>query len=259
MEIWTASHITNINRFNNLIHCVNSVKENFSSEQVEFVHRISVSYLQELSIPVQRFIEDLKGTTTIVYDHGTSKKSHFAHLDHILTQVNLRNQETMIMFLDGNDLLLNYPRNHDMHDVIIGNQLLPILHASVNMRRYCTFTQETEPPTEVMIKLQETGDLERIKSLLDMQMITTTTIKDLSGYGAKLRIITEIFNHVNEAEQIPIVQDKKRTELPFTTIDLDIITMIETHPNKLDNRNLPHVYRRLMRYANQEDADWGDE
>lgn len=240
MEIWTASHISNINRYNTLIHCINSGKEVLLPLTQSLTHRVSISYTEEMHKNIQELNVIVNNTDVIIYDQGTTKITQFQHLDHILSHVNEEELDpnTMIVFIDDDDLFMSYHVDWPSYDVIKGWQMLPIDYATPNMRQQAVLMDVGKYALELMMRMQENYDREKIQIMLDSRLMITVGVDDFSGYSGRLWTVREVFNEV---------RDKERSGLLLNMVDLDIMNALDKYDNILDNPEEPFVYHRLMR------------
>lgn len=240
MEIWTASHISTVDRLNTLKHSINSGELVSSNQALIIKHRVSISYSKDMEDLVLEFIS---ASDCIVYDRGVSKMSQFQHLQYILSQVKQEDANTMICFLDDDDLLLSFPQDSDSYDVIVGWQMIPIDHAPPLMRKLAEHNG-AECPRELMLNLQSDLPVPGIKFMQENKLILTYNAEDFSGYSARLGIIREVLENVAK---------KSRFGLLINMVDLDIMNALDQYENRLNDREHPFIYHRLMK-----SKDWID-
>ena len=237
MEVWTASHITNMKRLNTLKHTVQSAKHTLSKLTDSFTHRVSISYSGLMSVNVSMFIST---HDCVFYDQGTNQTSQFKHLQYIQTQANKANinPETMIIFLDDDDLFLSYPLTWDSYDVIVGYQELPMKYVSPFMKLFADMYDYHGYELELMLLSQEENNVVYVKEMIRLKLMLTETISDFSGYSARLRVINDVFEEVSK---------KHRTGLLLNMVDLDIMNALDEYENKLDCEECGgFIYHRLM-------------
>lgn len=239
MEVWTASHITNLNRLNTLRLAITSAQQTLSSLTDSFTHRISISYNALMSATILDFLSTSEYISCVFYDQGITKITQFEHIQYIqkkAEEANI-NTETMIVFLDDDDLLLSYPLIWDSYDVVVGWQEVPVKYAMPRMRLFAELEGYIGLGLEFMLGIQENAHGSVIKNMIEEKFMMVETVSDFSGYSARFRVVNEVFEQV---------KGKDRYGLQANMVDLDIMNALDTYENKLSDEERPFVYHRLM-------------
>eukprot|EP01129_Flabellula_baltica_P002442 TRINITY_DN12256_c0_g1_i1.p1 TRINITY_DN12256_c0_g1~~TRINITY_DN12256_c0_g1_i1.p1 ORF type:complete len:251 (+),score=37.64 TRINITY_DN12256_c0_g1_i1:20-772(+) len=246
MEVWTASHITNVNRLNTLKLAIVSAKQTLLQLSDPFMHRLSISYNDVMEINVLEFIRTMSTQSCVFIDNGITQLTQFEHLQYIQYQAKQANinPNTMIIFLDDDDMLLDYPLICDLYDVVVGWQIVPYKYAMPKMRLLAEIKGYIGQGLELMLLIQEQADVAMINKMIEEKYMFTDVVTDFSGYSAKLSIINDVFDKV---------KDKERHGLVANMVDLDIMNALDEYKNKFSDQEKPFVYHRLM-----SSKDWID-